>query len=397
MKKQKIYLILCLLSAAGITLNAESKRNTFPANGSLEKKGNEVQLSYTLTVEREAVSSCRTVYLIPQLAGKSDVLTFPPVIIKGKARNRAFERWAALHGKKLIAEVHAEVTVDSRTNKEIDYSTILAYEPWMDEAELRFEERVFYCGKEETKTYSHLAALETIMTTPADYTSQPQTVAPLPVVTTAPVEKVYTAEKVYTKEKEVETTPYREKEVAIIPHKEMDLPKDYQEKEGIAYIAFEQGKSLIRPMYCNNKEELADIARIIRSIEENETAKIVGLILTGYASPEGNEMKNYKLAKKRAEEVMEYINEEFDLWLPKKRMKTYSRGEDWEGLRALLEENYIPYRREVLSIINSDINSDEKERRLRQVGRGEVYRILLEDFFPKLRKTKYQILYKVKE
>ena len=325
--------------------------------GHVEKGNNsDVSVSYILTVEKESVSSCRTLYITPRLVGEGKDLSFSPVVVKGKSRNQAYERWVTLNGGEgLLVPVHACLTVDRHLDQEVDFSTVVAYEEWMDGAELIFEERVFYCGREEDVSNRSLAYLSK-------------------------------AEGETEEEIEVE---------AIIPV--APVVNEYRTKEGVAYIAFEQGKSIIRPLFGNNREELGKISDLIRQISEDETAQIVAIELTGYASPEGRFAFNLDLSRRRTEAAMNYINDEYDLYLPQKRMKCNSEGEDWEGLSRLLEDKYIPYRNEVMKVMDNRMDPDQKDSRLKSIGGGEVYRILLQDFYPSLRRTEYKIQYKTRK
>lgn len=361
MSKNKVYPVLFALALSVTVVHASVWSDGFRGTGSLEKSGDEVFVSYELSVSPDAASSCRTIYLTPQLLGGGESVSFPPVVIKGKDRNRAYERWVSLHGKDGLPRVHAELRGDLKTSQEVDFSTVVPYEPWMDGAEFRLEERMFYCGSEEGRSYHFLSRLDSVPLPP-------------PVLVYEPIG-----------------------EETRITEEEFVMPLDCKEKEGVAYIAFEQGKSIIRLLYGDNRDELRAIGEVIRSVEEDETAEVVGLMLTGYASPEGSELTNYRLSKKRTEAVMNYLNETFALKLSRKQMKVSARGEDWEGLRRLLADEYIPYHREVMKIIDADMNADEKEHRLQAIAGGELYRILLEDYFPLLRRTEYRILYKVRE
>lgn len=351
-------LFALLLLAIAMPVIAKDSASGINTICSLERtSNNEVAISYVMTIGRNSVSSCRTVYITPCLKGEGKEHSFSPVVVKGKSRNQAYERWVTLNGEAGISiPAHAIVTVDNHLDQEVNFSLLIPYEEWMDGAELNFEERIFYCGREEEVSNQSLAYLV------ESFIDEP------------------------------------EPEIIEEPIVEIASPvKGYKVKEGVAYISFEQGKSKIHPLYANNREEFGKIAEVIQEIEDNESAKIVGVELIGYASPEGSYEFNNALSQKRTEAMMDYIIDEFDLHLSRRQKTISAKGEDWDGLCDLLDENHIPFRNQVLKIVNGYGDPDEKEQRLKAIAGGEVYRVLLNDFYPQLRRTEYRIQYKVIE
>jgi len=68
------------------------------------------------------------------------------------------------------------------------------------------------------------------------------------------------------------------------------------------------------------------------------------IIITSCASPEGNVLHNFRLARQRAVSVKEYLLWKYS-YLSQARILIYSRGEDWTGLRQSVElDNDIPNR-----------------------------------------------------
>ncbi len=78
--------------------------------------------------------------------------------------------------------------------------------------------------------------------------------------------------------------------------------------------------------------------------------------------------------------------------LPHNLFSVYGAGEDWSGLETLLEQSYLPYREQALSIIRNVGVFDGRERHLMELAGGTPYRSMM---FPQLRRVEYTFDYTV--
>ena len=69
--------------------------------------------------------------------------------------------------------------------------------------------------------------------------------------------------------------------------------------------------------------------------------------------------------------------------------------EDWEGLRRYVEKTNLAHRTEILAMIDSDMEPDAKETKIKQTY-PEEYRFLLQNCYPALRHTDYRIDYVIR-
>lgn len=167
-----------------------------------------------------------------------------------------------------------------------------------------------------------------------------------------------------------------------------------RDEKGNAYLDFPVNKTVIYPDYRRNPFELAEINRTINVVKENPDTKITGIDLHGYASPEGSYANNTRLAKGRSEALKTYIMKEYGLSAD--MFKVESTPENWAGLRAWVEKLDVPQKDKVLELIDSDIeNLDTKEYRIKALD-GKLYKELLRDCYPGLRRTDYVIHYTVR-
>ena len=165
---------------------------------------------------------------------------------------------------------------------------------------------------------------------------------------------------------------------------------------GTAFLDFQVGKYQILPDFRNNAVELAKINNTIRTVTEDKNVKPTGIVLKGYASPEGSYASNKKLADNRVNALRDYIRQKNDFKADFFTMS--SEPEDWVGFKEKVEADpNVPNRSEVLAIIDSSDDPDRKEAKLRALGGGAAFRYVLKDIFPSLRRSEYKIDYTVRE
>lgn len=188
---------------------------------------------------------------------------------------------------------------------------------------------------------------------------------------------------------------------------------------GCAFLDFPVNETVIYPQYRRNPQELRRICATIDSALFDKTIQVTHISLHGYASPESPYSNNTRLAKGRTASLMEYLRKRYHL--SASMFHTQFTPEDWDNLRSfiadgnrrrvkgdiwyenanILETPEIPaevakYREEMLQVIDQDIDLDEKEQKLKQVGDGEPYKWLLQHVYPGLRHTDYVVEYVVR-
>lgn len=163
--------------------------------------------------------------------------------------------------------------------------------------------------------------------------------------------------------------------------------------EGSAFIDFPVDKIDIYPEYRGNTEELSKIAATIDSVRNDSDITITSIWLKGFASPESPYSHNSDLAKGRTEALKKYIQRlyKFDNGI----ISTDFEPEDWVGLRNYVEHSNINHKEEILALIDSEMEFDAKEAKIKQTYPNE-YRFLLQNSYPALRHTDYRIAYTIR-
>ncbi len=162
---------------------------------------------------------------------------------------------------------------------------------------------------------------------------------------------------------------------------------------GSAYIDFPVNKTVIYPEYRRNTVELGKIEATIDSVRSDGDVSIVSVWLKGYASPESPYAHNRDLAIGRTRSLKEHIRQLYRF--ADGIIVTEYEPEDWAGLRRYVENSNIDHRAELLEMIDSNLDPNEKEAKLKRTYPTE-YRFLLQHCYPALRHTDYRIDYNIR-
>ena len=151
----------------------------------------------------------------------------------------------------------------------------------------------------------------------------------------------------------------------------------------LTVINYRMNSSLVEKDYMDNARTLEIIRRTLTRKEV--LASLDYIVVTAASSPEGNTANNEKLAYDRARAMKSYLMWKYP-FLDRDMIYTFSLGEDWSGLRKMVEEDAsVPNRAEILNIIDSDKSSDAKRAALKRIGNGAAYSYLTKNILPKLR------------
>lgn len=306
------------------------------------RDGSRLNLDFTIDCGHMPSKSYISTRLQPMIKCGSDSLLLNSVTVAGRTRYLQAKREGEL------------VTNDNRTvragkEKVIDYQTSVAWQPWMENADIELiVENLGCCQSRKTIAERGLARLNM-----GDRTFD----APLEYIT--PVE-----ERVKTRQ-----------------------------ARGEAYIDFRVNKTDILPDYRNNPVELRKIRATIDSVKNDTDTKITTLRICGYASPEGSYANNERLAQGRTNALADYVKSLYSF--PSNLMQTSWVAEDWAGLRRYVSESQMSAKDRMLEIIDGPLSPDEKDRKLKADFPVD-YAYMLENWYPALRHSDYAVEYTVR-
>ena len=151
----------------------------------------------------------------------------------------------------------------------------------------------------------------------------------------------------------------------------------------------------VYPSYEDNLSELQRLDSLLSPIIYNtDEYRLLGVTITGYASPEGTFIQNLELSGKRAGGIRDYLMVRYGLPLSLP-VSVSGMGEDWDGLRSAVEESDMPEKAQILSIIDSYGVFEGRELRLMKLRSGQPYHRMLRDLFPPLRRVEVKLDYAV--
>ena len=162
---------------------------------------------------------------------------------------------------------------------------------------------------------------------------------------------------------------------------------------GSAFLDFPVNKTVIYRDYRNNQAELDKVVETVREINSDPNITITRLTIHGYASPEGSYANNTRLARERSAAFMEYLRSLFSF--SDEVTDVQSTPEDWDGLRRAVESGSLPHRTELLAVIDSNLEPDAKDRKLRK-DYPQDYAVILKDIYPALRHSDYTVNYSIR-
>ncbi|MDR2585666.1 MAG: DUF3575 domain-containing protein [Prevotellaceae bacterium] len=176
----------------------------------------------------------------------------------------------------------------------------------------------------------------------------------------------------------------------IVP--EVEAVKTRNES-GKAYIDFAVGQSEIVPNYKNNAAELSRIHLLIHQVVNDPDATITGIVIAGYASPEGSFVSNTILSQRRATSLKDYLASIYGF--RENLFTVWGFGEDWATFESFVGSSNMPERYRILEIIRTTENLDKREELVKRLSGGDPYNYMVKTLYPQLRRVEYQLHYTV--
>lgn len=332
----------------GISLTASAETRTIPVgvtvdHASLERHGDYMNVDMLLDLSKLHVESNRAVLLTPSVISGSDTLKLPAVGIYGRIRYYQYLR----NTPGMISGADETVIRSSEMPDTLRYTQMLPYADWMNGASVYLDRSDFGCCRK--------------------------------LLAKTPFDGPYGYYGYFTP-----------KWVYVRPQ---GNGEKHYELSGSAFIDFPVDQTIIYPDYRRNTVELAKIQATIDSVRSDRDVTITQVWLKGFASPESPYTHNRDLAIGRTAALKDYIQKlyRFDNGV----IATDFEPEDWAGLRRYVENSNLDHKTEILELIDSDMEPDAKEARIKKLY-PEEYRFMLQTWYPALRHTDYRIEYNIR-
>ena len=313
---------------------------------------NMLKLDMEVDLSGMTLASTGMVVLTPVLTAADGTITreFAPLVVTGRNRTKALKRSLKLnHQPAFSMEPQLFVKRSNGKAQRVNVSLTAPMEKWMLNAGLSLREEVTGCASCKMGGRDWLVSDRIIPEPPAP--------------------------------------SYRL--AYVVPEPE---PVKQRSASFKAYFNYKVGSHVLLPDYKSNAEEFAKVDRVISEIKNDKDLTITELAIEGYASPEGTFISNMTLSKNRAYSFASYLEKTYGI--SNDRIKVSWFGEDWDGLKdAILASDFKQDREKVLDIIDNVDVMAGRESKLMQLSGGTTYRMLLEQFFPPLRRNEYRVAY----
>lgn len=140
--------------------------------------------------------------------------------------------------------------------------------------------------------------------------------------------------------------------------------------------------------YLDNADRLDDIRHFLQIVGEDSLTHISGVRFCGTASPEGSYEFNVWLSENRLRTFKEFVHRYIDL--PDSLIRANESDIAWSGFREMVEASDLPWRAEILSVVdetptlqpwfrdrhNHLRTIDHRLLKLRRMHGGEVWRAI---------------------
>ncbi|WP_300910143.1 DUF3868 domain-containing protein [uncultured Bacteroides sp.] len=345
--KRTIFILAILLGMGNIPdAVAQDTKNILPGvsieHFDMNRNGKYLTVEMDFDLTELDVDANRAVLLTPRLVNGTDSLDLPSIGIYGRRRYYYYIR----NG---INTISGESEMAFRTSKklgELEYNKPIIYEDWMDGATLKLHRSDWGCCQDILAEYDSELGRH---------------------------QEAFFPELVF-----------------VQPKAEIMKTRSLS---GSAYIDFPVDQTVIYPDYRRNTVELGKIQATIDSVRNDKDVTITSVWLKGFASPESPYKHNTELAIGRTAALKKHIGQLYHF--ADNIIQTDYEPEDWAGLRRYVEQSNINHRKEILALIDSDMEPDAKEAKIKRTY-PEEYRFMLQHFYPALRHTDYRIDYNIR-
>jgi len=155
---------------------------------------------------------------------------------------------------------------------------------------------------------------------------------------------------------------------------------------------------------ANAKQLLDDLKSYLFSAFENNK-NIQKIVVSGWASPEGEESLNQGLSEKRFDQGKKWLDKQIEEWkkeyakqnklklkevtTPEIAFENNAKGEDWSGFEVAVEKSNLREKNQILNVVRSQKESAAREKKIREMT--DIFTEIADQILPPLRRAEFAI------
>ncbi len=142
----------------------------------------------------------------------------------------------------------------------------------------------------------------------------------------------------------------------------------------------------------NSVKEFVELLKKISA--DKEGLNLTNVEVSSYASPDGGEKLNDKLASQRKNNTEKYVNQQLKLTKNSGAdVETKYTAQDWEGFQELVKASDIQDKDVILRVLSMYKDPEEREQQIKNLS--SAFRELADGILPQLRRSRMTINYEV--
>lgn len=175
-----------------------------------------------------------------------------------------------------------------------------------------------------------------------------------------------------------------------------------------AILYFDLNSAVMNWSNPNNKSQAAkDSIKAFTDFMNNDYI-IDRVVISGWASPEGEETNNQGLSERRFQVGKKWFGDKFNAYLkdyakrnnikmkdlqkPVFEYVNNAKGEDWDGFEVAIEKSNIRQKNQILNVVRSQSSNEMREQKIREMT--DIYPEIADAILPPLRRAEIQMVCK---
>ena len=134
------------------------------------------------------------------------------------------------------------------------------------------------------------------------------------------------------------------------------------------------------------KDEFKALQAEIKDAASNEKKEIKSIEVAGYASPDGSQSLNERLAKNRQKVSEDFIKKDLKKNKVQNAVEANMTAEDWDGFQKAMENSNMQDKDLVLRVLSMYSDPEERESQIKNLS--SVYGSIADDILPALRRSR---------